>query len=107
MPPPLTPYNYEPLQRVQARVRAEDFDYIMRELAGGEWGMQTEIIYKLFKKFTEFLRTQNIQPYASNRTTPAKIRRLLDICVVGLPDHGLPRRTDGSTNQHAVSGDER
>lgn len=73
------PRSGTPMRRIHVSISEVDYDYVVRELGGGEHGLATDIIRTLFTKFATHLRNKSLQPYVTNRATPARIRRQLTV----------------------------
>lgn len=68
-----------PLIRAQTKLIEHEADYIFRILGGGERGLQSDILAELFHQFYLYVLSRNLSPYAVNRTTPSKLRRLVEV----------------------------
>lgn len=90
-----------PLKPVRGKVREVDYDYLLRDLCGGEHGLQTEIISTLFTAFTEIIRQLHLDPYATNHNTPDRVRRILSSIPHIWSRSFLARTTDSDVNKPA------
>ncbi len=75
--------NYTgPVERVQARIPSDTFDYIFRHVGLADRGLQQDVIEHLLVKFAAHLATKSPTP---NPNSPQYVRNLAYLCVIGDP----------------------
>ena len=70
------------LERIQAKVNADDYNYLLLYLGGGEHGLQQHIVSHLFHHFANYIRTLNLPPYDDRPRTAQQLRNLATIANI-------------------------